>query len=186
MSKLNSKLAIVTESLGIYKSRAMEAEQALRLLYASGELEQLGHKEVAVHCYNKAASVVGVGYSKSELSTTIYRHVNHVIDEISELSRGDVLKQLELSERVFKSLRGRSQVAMEQKRCRVQNSILAGLKMWHHTMIAKHNGRFSNVDRAAEQAVQTAIAAGLNEGDYSEAERLTGFNRQVLAAASDR
>ena len=126
------------------------------------------------------------GYSEAELKGTLYRHINQVIEEIEHLSGGDVVKQMELAERVFKSLKGPSKAAMEDRADRVQNSILAGLKMWYVAMSKKHRGRFSNVDRAALQAVETAIAAALSEGDFSEAQRITGFNRQKLQVASDR
>lgn len=186
VATLNSKLKLATEAAAHYKNRSTEAEAALRLLYSSGKLTEFDEPAMAAKCYRRAAEVVGKGYSQSEMNTTIYRHINHVIEEVELLSKGDVVKQLQLAERVFKSLRGVSKTAYEQRTDRVQNAIMAGLKMWHHTMSLKHNGRFSNVNRAAQQAVQSAIAAGLQEGDFAQAERLTGQDRKKLKAARDR
>ena len=183
---MNAKLQLATESYAAYENRASEAEHALRMLYAAGELKRLGADSASSECYNRASKAVGNGYSEAELKGTLYRHINQVIGEIEHLSGGDVAKQMELAERVFKSLKGPSKAAMEDRADRVQNSILAGLKMWYVALTKKHHGRFSNVDRAALQAVETAIAAALGEGDFSEAQRITGFNRQKLQAASDR
>ena len=112
--------------------------------------------------------------------------MSQVIDEIEQLCGNDVVKQMQLADRVYESLKGPAKHGMELRRSQVQTNTIAGVKMWQHCMTEKHNGRFSNVNRAAMQAVSSAIVAGLKEGEFSEAARQTSFDRQQLTRAQER
>lgn len=123
------------------------------MLYAAGELKRLGADSASSECYNRASKAVGNGYSEAELKGTLYRHINQVIGEIEHLSGGDVAKQMELAERVFKSLKGPSKAAMEDRADRVQNSILNDFLTEHYikkyapnvTMLCKDNKEASRL-----------------------------------------
>ena len=142
VSNLKSRVDVVTQSEAHYKQRALDAEAALRGLYAQGRLTAFGHEseqldsdsvypnckakeKIDVALRHNLHEALGSGYDEYERRRTIYRHVEAVVAEIEQLTEGDLKKQIELPERVFLSLRRRSAL-----RCRMPYLLASRCGLW--------------------------------------------------------
>ena len=129
----------------------------------------------------------GVGYSNTEMSKTVFNHINSVMDLVHKLVKDDAMKAVQLADRVQQRARDIS-IAPEfdEKYTNLCIGVFESIKDFLHDLSSRYKTKAPNDVRHVIQTIVTAIMSHFDASSQRYLAEKLEVDRSWLAAGKAR
>jgi hypothetical protein len=137
---------------------------------------------------SKQGAVIGTGYSKTELSSTIFNHVNKVMECVHKLVGDDAVKAPQLSDRVQQRARGtiNDESIHDKKYTKMCVGVFESVKSFLHELSSRYKTKAPNDVRHVMQTVITALMSHFDVTSHRYLARKLDIDRKWLVDGAAR